>query len=299
MSVLGLAAFAVGKVVNLKGTPSSTSFYDIPARTSLSRWHPIETVPTRSMRTTPIYQREEASPTVTSFAGCPSGWTQVPSTHSEISCSSFWSYPDGGRSCTLLSAWPTLGCSQTVCPSGETPRSPTYTEHSCTVVHPPDVGPSLSCTDVTKTFTDNDTCLYTSIYSRTWRHVARFAQTTQDLGGRSQRAAAQFDARSTQDFGGRSQRAVAQFAAVSTQVVAESTITAEPDADLADAAAPPFPTCSFDLSKGQYICPETAPKTLPICSFNLSKGEYVCPTPVIAAATPTAVEPTTLKTMKN
>ena len=41
---------------------------------------------------------------------------------------------------------------------------------------------------------------------------------------------------------------------------------------------PPFPLCSFDLDKGEYICPEkTKRQALPLCSFDLDKGEYVCP----------------------
>jgi hypothetical protein len=114
---------------------------------------------------------------------------------------------------------------------------------------------------------------------RRTRWVAQVAaRSTQDPGGRSQRTPANFAARSTQDLGGRSQRAVARFA--------EPTVTPAPTPAIADAAILPIPLCSFDLSKGEYVCPEVAHRTLPICSFDLKKGEYVCPK--VAAATPTA-----------
>jgi hypothetical protein len=39
------------------------------------------------------------------------------------------------------------------------------------------------------------------------------------------------------------------------------------------------PTCSFDVNKGEYICPTPTP---PTCSFDVKKGEYICSKPAPA-----------------
>lgn len=259
-----------------------------PLRTKPAEVMPtITTIPASHV---PVHRREESSPT-TSFTGCSWGYFPIASMHIEVLCSSYWSGgPVGTRTCTSVGEWSTTGCTQTMCSmSCYGPREPTATS-------------------------DTITCQPTCPYSRTWRKVAKFAaRTTQDLGSRSQRAVAQFAPRSTQNLGGRSQCAVAQFAPRSTQDLggrsqhavtqiaarstqdlggrsqryvvrfAEPTITPKPTEAAAAAATGPFPTCSFDLSAGQYICPKAA-KTLPICSFDLLKGEYICPS--VAEATP-------------
>jgi hypothetical protein len=121
-------------------------------------------------------------------------------------------------------------------------------------------------------------CAPTTTKSADWggrrsRWVAQVAaQSSQDMGGRRSRYAAQVAARSTQDIGGRSPREAAHFA--------EATVTPTPTPVAVDA----IPTCSFDVKKGEYICPYSPP----ICKFDDKKGEYVCPTPKVAraAATP-------------
>jgi hypothetical protein len=82
---------------------------------------------------------------------------------------------------------------------------------------------------------------------------------------------------STNDLGSRSQRWVARFA--------QPTITPTPTEIAATSVT--WPICSFDVTKGEYICLETA-KTLPLCSFDVSDGKYSCPT--VAAPTPTPTE---------
>jgi hypothetical protein len=120
---------------------------------------------------------------------------------------------------------------------------------------------------------------YTCSSSQDWggrrsRWVAQVAaQSSQDMGGRHSRYAAQVAARTTQDLEGRSQRAAAHFA--------EATVT--PTSTLA--AADAVPTCTFDVKKGEYICPYSPP----ICKFDDKKGEYVCPTPKVARAAATPV----------
>ncbi|KAH7411847.1 hypothetical protein DE146DRAFT_750998 [Phaeosphaeria sp. MPI-PUGE-AT-0046c] len=214
----------------------------------------------------------QASPTITSFTHCPSGYKEISSTAYDMSCTSWWSGGfEGTRSCTILSSWPTPACSQTVCPSDMAPRPPSYPTSSCTYSDI-DFQTIPSCSTWTTTWPDGISSKCTKTPGshtglRSWRHVAQFAT------------------KSTQDLGGRSQRVVARFA--------EPTITARPTADEANEADTPFPACSFDLDKGRYICPKISPKTLPICSFDLDKGKYVCPMPAGAGV------PTTLKTVKN
>jgi hypothetical protein len=70
-------------------------------------------------------------------------------------------------------------------------------------------------------------------------------------------------ANTSKDFGGtRSQRFVARYAEATPAgaVVQDAEITTAPEPTLAqaDAATPPFPTCSFDLTKGEYVCPAAA-----------------------------------------
>jgi hypothetical protein len=93
-----------------------------------------------------------------------------------------------------------------------------------------------------------------------WARVPTANLTSTDFGGtRSHRFVAPYaeatpvHAAQFQDLGGRSQRSVAQYG--------EPTITPEPTLAPADAANPPFPTCSFDLSKGQYVCPAAETRT--------------------------------------
>jgi hypothetical protein len=204
----------------------------------------ITIIPTASHA---VDRREEPIVTSSHFIYTPScgwGYKSVSTTREYMSYSSFRSDIDGGRSCTVTATWPGPGCTQTLCPSGFKPVQPSAPTDSVT---------RYSIKVVTPT--------------RNPQWVAQFAaRLSQDLGGRSQRAVAQFAARSTQDLSSRTQRYVARFAS--------HTVTTKPNA--ADVTPPPFPICSFDLSKGQYICPEATP-TLPICSFDLSKGQYICP----------------------
>jgi hypothetical protein len=307
LGALGLAGLTIGAAVNNDASPSAT--YSASVETSLSRWHPTYTasgepwltrthshsglpgkpghplsghsfshVPSGSpvlevLRTKPaevipaittipaeysaIRRRGDMGPTTT-FTGCSWGYFPVSFTFVDVSCSSYRNgSPEGTRTCSSVGAWPTMGCSQTMCPTGSNPRQPTATS-------------------------DTETCTrtYTPCPTRSWCKKAKFAaRTTQDLGGRSQRAIAQFAARATHttnDLGGRSQRWVARFA--------EPTITPTPT-EVA-AASVTWPICSFDVTKGEYICPEAA-KTLPLCSFDVTKGEYICPTAVAATPTPT------------
>jgi hypothetical protein len=67
------------------------------------------------------------------------------------------------------------------------------------------------------------------------------------------------------------------------------TLTTTTKPTMAAFAVPP-PTCTFDVTKGEYICPTptkaaaTSVFIPPVCSFNVSKGQYICPTPTKAAA---------------
>jgi hypothetical protein len=126
------------------------------------------------------------------------------------------------------------------------------------------------CTEPARTTSDPYPCDSSSYYyyicSQTW-----------GWGGRRSRWVAQAAAQSSQDLGSRSQRAVPRST--------EATVTPAPT----PIAARAIPTCSFDLSKGEYVCPK-AQTALPTCSFDLTKGEYICQGYKIAraAATPAA-----------
>jgi hypothetical protein len=134
------------------------------------------------------------------------------------------------------------------------------------------------CSEPTTTSCDDRPCA-TSRYA-----YYDCVTTSNDFGGtRSRRFVTQYTKATmspssvaplpTNDLGGRSQRLVARFA--------EPTISAV--STPAEVADPPFPTCSFDPEKDQYICPPN-----PTCTFNLEKGQYICPTTAGAAA---AAEP--------
>jgi hypothetical protein len=145
------------------------------------------------------------------------------------------------------------------------------------------------CTEPARTTSDPYPCDFSLYYhytcSQTWdwggrrsRWVAKAAaQSSQDFGSRRSRYVEQVAVRSTQDLGGRGQRAVPRFV--------EATVTPAPT----PVAARAIPTCSFDLSKGEYVCPK-AQTALPTCSFDLTKGKYICPRHKVArvAATPAA-----------
>jgi len=146
---------------------------------------------------------------------------------------------------------------------------------------------------------------------------------TRCLGGRHQCGVAAFAAQSTQDLGGSSQRLVARVTSIPhwTQTRSNVEFTNSPSptdnyptrsvlenlahsvpkwtrtrsnveytnspspldrrAVAANAALPTPPICSFNRTKGQYDCP--TPKTaVPTCSFNRTKGQYDCPTPKAA-----------------
>lgn len=176
----------------------------------------------------------------TSFTGCGSGYSQVPSTHSSYDCTSFMDgSPNGGRKCTFVTAWPTLSCSAIGCKDGDTLRPPFEVRPPCNWE-----GKCPPPTE-TYTFTDTSSCVsHSPPYTRPNRWVARFANATPTpvtvdkrkhaqarsgiedtdadkthswpywtrcLGGRWQWGVAAFAARTTQDFGGgRSQHLVAR-----------------------------------------------------------------------------------------
>jgi hypothetical protein len=170
------------------------------------------------------------------------------------------------------------------CWEGFTTQLEAFTTSVCTVPQTTAVWDRRPCADSWyKYWICMTTVTATTTRSMDWggrrsRWVAQVAaQSSQDFGGRRSRYVEQVAARSTQDLGGRGQRAVPRFA--------EATVTPAPT----PVAARAIPTCSFDLSKGEYVCPK-AQTALSTCSFDLTKGEYVCPGHKIAraAATPAA-----------
>ncbi|KAF1917805.1 hypothetical protein BDU57DRAFT_528345 [Ampelomyces quisqualis] len=181
-----------------------------------------------------------------------------------------WHPSETASACSLQTTstasyeWPLLTLPvTTTCSSGSTLTSYHFT--------------ASVCTEPATTSCDNRSCA-TSRYAY---NVC--AVTSNEFGGTQSRGfvaqyaeatpASTLAPRPTQDLGVRTQRLVARFA--------EPTITSVPTA--AEAVDLPFPTCSFDLEEGQYICPDTKTTALSTCTFNLEKGEYVCPTPAATA----------------
>ncbi|EAT86652.1 hypothetical protein HBH56_154300 [Parastagonospora nodorum] len=292
--VLGLVGFAVGEA----GNPEASCSSSLTKR--LTRSHlPVISTPTRSVKSHPVYDpstRTVEVPTVTGFhVG-----DAASSSAKQISLTLPMTSTCNEGSTTLEQLQQTSVCTDAKTQSLDTRpcAASFYVYYVC-------------LTTATSSSKSND---FGGTRSQRW--VAQFAHATpatsssksNDFGGtRSQRWVAQF-ARATPAVAdpivelpaaAREARLDAKFDARAAReahldpefdTLPEAAREARRDAGFAPSPAitpvpraaiispPPFPICTFNLDKGEYICPEKAKRqALPLCSFDLSKGEYVCP----------------------
>ncbi|KAH3943217.1 hypothetical protein HBH53_175820 [Parastagonospora nodorum] len=265
--VLGLVGFAVGEA----GNPEASCSSSLTKR--LTRSHlPVISTPTRSVKSHPVYDpstRTVEVPTVTGFhVG-----DAASSSAKQISLTLPMTSTCNEGSTTLEQLQQTSVCTDAKTQSLDTRpcAASFYVYYVC-------------LTTATSSTKSND---FGGTRSQRW--VAQFARATPAVAdpivelpaaAREARLDAKFDARAAREAhldpefdtlpeAAREARHDAEFAP-------SPAITPVPRA--AEITPPPFPICTFNLDKGEYICPEKAKRqALPLCSFDLSKGEYVCP----------------------
>ncbi|KAH4116526.1 hypothetical protein HBI52_145610 [Parastagonospora nodorum] len=265
--VLGLVGFAVGEADNPEASCSSSS------TKRLTRSHlPVISTPTRSVKSHPVYDpstRTVEVPTVTGFhVG-----DAASSSAKQISLTLPMTSTCNEGSTTLEQLQQTSVCTDAKTQSLDTRpcAASFYVYYVC-------------LTTATSSSKSND---FGGTRSQRW--VAQFARATPAVAdpieelpaaAREARLDAKFDARAAREAhldpefdtlpeAAREARRDAGFAP-------SPAITPVPRAAII--SPPPFPICTFNLDKGEYICPEKAKRqALPLCSFDLSKGEYVCP----------------------
>ncbi|KAH4932357.1 hypothetical protein HBI79_100600 [Parastagonospora nodorum] len=244
--VLGLVGFAVGEA----GNPEASCSSSLTKR--LTRSHlPVISTPTRSVKSHPVYDpstRTVEVPTVTGFHVGDAASLTLPMTST---CNE--------GSTTLEQLQQTSVCTNPKTQSLDTRpcAASFYVYYVC-------------LTTATSSSKSND---FGGTRSQRW--VAQFARATPVVAdpieellaaAREAHLDPKFD---TLPEAAREARRDAEFAP-------SPAITPVPRA--AEITPPPFPICTFNLDKGEYICPENAKRqALPLCSFDLSKGEYVCP----------------------
>ncbi|KAH4982294.1 hypothetical protein HBI76_158310 [Parastagonospora nodorum] len=278
--VLGLVGFAVGEA----GNPEASCSSSLTKR--LTRSHlPVVSTPTRSVKSHPVYDPSTRSVEVPTVTGFHVG-NAASSSAKQISLTLPMTSTCNEGSTTLEQLQQTSVCTNPKTQSLDTRpcAASFYVYYVC-------------LTTATSSSKSND---FGGTRSQRW--VAQFAHATPVTSSTK-----------SNDFGGtRSQRWVAQFARATPAVaypieellaaareahldpkfdtLPEAAREARRDAEFAPSPAitpvpraaeispPPFPICTFNLDKGEYICPEKAKRqALPLCSFDLSKGEYVCP----------------------
>ncbi|KAH5616684.1 hypothetical protein HBI45_002020 [Parastagonospora nodorum] len=265
--VLGLVGFAVGEA----GNPEASCSSSLTKR--LTRSHlPVISTPTRSVKSHPVYDpstRTVEVPTVTGFhVG-----DAASSSAKQISLTLPMTSTCNEGSTTLEQLQQTSVCTDAKTQSLDTRpcAASFYVYYVC-------------LTTATSSSKSND---FGGTRSQRW--VAQFARATPAVAdpivelpaaAREARLDAKFDARAAREAhldpefdtlpeAAREARRDAGFAP-------SPAITPVPRAAII--SPPPFPICTFNLDKGEYICPEKAKRqALPLCSFDLSKGEYVCP----------------------
>jgi hypothetical protein len=176
-----------------------------------------------------------------SITSCASGYSAVPSTHTDWDCFSH----HGQVSCSALSTWLT-----SICTSGATafatpphstsnPYSPTRSNPSSSSTSSPPWSNTLPVDPVP-----------------TWTKTRSNIQITNSP---------------IPTYSGPNNVARA-FPTCSFDVTKGEYVCPNPTAGEA-----PVPTCYFDPAKGEYVCPKP-----PMCYFDPAKGEYICPTPAAA-----------------
>lgn len=259
LGVLGLAGFAVGEAE--------------PTLTRTIKSHIVYDPSTRTVELTPLFHLE--APAVTDFHVGEVASSSV----EEISLTLPMTSTCNEGSMTLEQLQQTDVCTE--------PKSHSYENRPCASSF---YKYYVCMTTATSSTESND---FGGTRSPRW--VAQFARATPAVAAliealpaaaREARFYAKFAARATQgldEAAGREARLDAKFAARAAREAhhipkfgPSPTITPVPHAR--QITPPPFPICSFNLDKGEYVCPEKAKRqALPLCSFDLDKGEYVCP----------------------